>query len=234
MAYQVILEPGRGQIREFEFPRVRPLMNFCAAFPCALTDLRKARERELATLHENRQSVVAELYALEKIEGSNRRGGKDDTCHHGLYVQKLENRGVSKNEEKKKKLVNEMINQQSAAKEHVEYEATQTYVCQLRTNTTACTWPANDYSNRVRDHSNNKARHPLKSLLGENKNQTRTMRYGTNACHSLVSSVDKSTFTMNFAWRSSTTKEKIVFPHIFVLKMYGTPSLHAIKCVVDK
>ena len=103
MAYQVILEPGRGQIREFEFPRVRPLMNFCAAFPCAPTDLRKARERELATLHENRQSVVAELYALEKIEGSNRRGGKDDTCHHGLYVQKLENRGVSKNEEKKKK-----------------------------------------------------------------------------------------------------------------------------------
>ena len=109
-----------------------------------------------------------------------------------------------------------MINQQSAAKEHVEYEATQTYVYQLRPNTTACIWPANDYSDRVRDHSNNKARHPLKSLLGENKHQTRTMRYGKNACHSLVSSVDTSTFTTNFAWRSSTTGEKIIFCPYFL------------------
>ena len=27
-----------------------------------------------------------------------------------------------------------------SSKEHVKYEATQTYFCQLRTNTTACTW----------------------------------------------------------------------------------------------
>ena len=49
-----------------------------------------------------------------------------------------------------------MINQQSAAwstsstKQHK-------LICQLRTNTTACTWPANDHSNGVRDHSNNRA-----------------------------------------------------------------------------
>ena len=118
--------------------------------------------------------------------------------------------------------------------EHVKHEATQTYFCQLRTNTTACTWPANDYSNGVRDHSNNNARHAPKSLLGENKHPTRTMRFGTNACHSLVSSVDTSTFTTNFTWRSSTTGGTSVFSPFFVSKMCGTPSLHAIKCVVDK
>ena len=53
MAYQVILEPGVGQIREFEFPRVRTRINFRGDFSCALIDLRKARERELATLDEN-------------------------------------------------------------------------------------------------------------------------------------------------------------------------------------
>ena len=77
-----------------------------------------------------------------------------------------------------------------SSKEHVKYEATQTYFCQLRTNTTAFTWPANDCSNGVRDHSNNKARHPPESLLGKRKHQTRTMRYGANACHPLVFSVD--------------------------------------------
>ena len=91
MAYQVILEPGGGQFRECELPRVRTLTSFCSAFSCALTDLRKTRERELATFHENStiKTVVAELYALEEIEGNNRRGGMDDTCHHGLYVQKI-------------------------------------------------------------------------------------------------------------------------------------------------
>ena len=38
---------------------------------------------------------------------------------------------------------------------------------------------------------NNKARHHPKSLLGDKKHQqTRAMRYETNACHSLVSSVN--------------------------------------------
>ena len=41
-----------GQLREFESPRVRTRINFCVAFSCALIDLRKARERELATLDE--------------------------------------------------------------------------------------------------------------------------------------------------------------------------------------
>ena len=97
--------------------------------------------------------------------------------------------------QKKKKTLEEMSNQQSAARSASSTKQHK-LICQLRTNTTACTWPANDYSNGVRDHSNNKA-HRLyspESLLGEKKHQTRTMRYGTNACHSLVSSVDTVDF----------------------------------------
>ena len=52
MAYQVILEPGIGQLREFEFLRVRIRIIFGGTFSCALIDLRKVRERELATLSE--------------------------------------------------------------------------------------------------------------------------------------------------------------------------------------
>ena len=52
MAYQVILEPGIGQFREFESPRVRTRIVLRGAVSCAIIDSRKARERELATLDE--------------------------------------------------------------------------------------------------------------------------------------------------------------------------------------
>ena len=86
-----------------------------------------------------------------------------------------------------------MINQQLAARSTSSTKQHK-LIYQLRTKTTACTWPANDYSNGVRDHSNNRVRHPPKSILGGKKHQTRTMRYGTIACHSLVSSVDTVDF----------------------------------------
>ena len=47
--------------------------------------------------------------------------------------------------EKKKNSTGRSADQSAiSSKEHVQYEATQTYFCRLRTNTTACTWPAND------------------------------------------------------------------------------------------
>ena len=49
VAYQVILKPGIGQFREFEPPRVHTRINAWGTFSCAQVDLRKARERELAT-----------------------------------------------------------------------------------------------------------------------------------------------------------------------------------------
>ena len=53
VAYQVILEPGIGQFREFESPRVHThLYKFVGTFSCAQIDLRKTREREIATLDE--------------------------------------------------------------------------------------------------------------------------------------------------------------------------------------
>ena len=59
MAYQVILEPGIGQFREFEPRRVS-----LGLFLVCTNDLRKARERELATLDEkSTSSGTAEPYA---------------------------------------------------------------------------------------------------------------------------------------------------------------------------
>ena len=49
VACQVILEPGIGQSREFESPRVHTHSYiFVGTFSCAQIDLRKAREDELA------------------------------------------------------------------------------------------------------------------------------------------------------------------------------------------
>ena len=97
----------------------------------------------------------------------------------------------------KKKNATGRRNDRSAisSKEHVKFETTQPYFCQLRTNTTACTWPANDYNNGARDHNNKTARHPPKSLLGEKKHQKRydAIR-DEDICHSLVSSVDTVDF----------------------------------------
>ena len=127
MAYKVILEPGIGQFRELESPRVRTHINICGTYSSALIDLRKARERELATLDENRQSVGAEPYAPTIMKAKPGRGGKGTTptCDHGLYVQKLYSRSVPKN----KNTLQGMINQQSAVKStSSKYEATQTYL----------------------------------------------------------------------------------------------------------
>ena len=80
----------------------------------------------------NRRSVGAEPYARKKNEGNNRGGeGKDDTCDHGLHVQKLESRSVPK----KKKNLEEMINQQSAAIRSTSSTKQHKLICQLRTNT---------------------------------------------------------------------------------------------------
>ena len=49
MAYQVILEPGVGQFREFESPREHTRINSWELFSRAQPDLRKTRERELTT-----------------------------------------------------------------------------------------------------------------------------------------------------------------------------------------
>ena len=69
----------------------------------------------------NRRSEGAEPYAPKTNEGNNRGGeGKDDTCDHGLHVQKLGSRSVPKT-------LGEMINQQSAATRstsRLKYEAT--------------------------------------------------------------------------------------------------------------
>ena len=67
MAYQVILEPGIGQFREFETRQVHTrIKSYISTFSCAQIDLRKARERELAPLDETKKSTssgIAEPYA---------------------------------------------------------------------------------------------------------------------------------------------------------------------------
>ena len=80
MAYQVILEPGIGQLREFESLPSAYSYRFVETFSCAQIDLRKTRERELATLDEkSTSSGIAEPYSYVRcnIEGKNR--GKEGT-----------------------------------------------------------------------------------------------------------------------------------------------------------
>ena len=63
VAYQVILEPGIGQFCEFEPRRVHTRINSLGLF-LAQIDLRKARERELATLDDkSTSSGIVEPYA---------------------------------------------------------------------------------------------------------------------------------------------------------------------------
>ena len=83
VAYQVLLEPGIGQFREFESPREVYSYKTMGTFSCAQIDLRKARERELATLDErSTSSGIPEPFARQKLKA--RTGWKDDTCDHGL------------------------------------------------------------------------------------------------------------------------------------------------------
>ena len=56
MAYQVILDPGIGQFREFEPRRVHTRINSLGLFLVHNLTCGKARERELATLDEKSTS----------------------------------------------------------------------------------------------------------------------------------------------------------------------------------
>ena len=72
-----------------------------------------------------RRSVGAEPYAQKKNEGNNGEGeGKDDTCDHGLCMSR------SWKVELCQRKKNTRRDDQSAiiSKEHVKYEATQTYL----------------------------------------------------------------------------------------------------------
>ena len=78
VAYQVILEPGIGQLREFESPRVHTRIPYSLGlFSCTQVDLRKAREREIATFDEKSTSNgIAEPYARQKMKARTGGGGK--------------------------------------------------------------------------------------------------------------------------------------------------------------
>ena len=72
-----------------------------------------------------------------------------DTSDHGLYVEKLERKGVCP--PKKKRDDQSAI---SSNKELVKYKATQSYLSVTYQHTTSRNWPANSHSNEIRDHSN--------------------------------------------------------------------------------
>ena len=66
VAYQVILEPGMGQFREFEPRRVHTRVNSLGIFLVHKLTRGKARERELTTLDEkSTSSGIAEPYARQ-------------------------------------------------------------------------------------------------------------------------------------------------------------------------
>ena len=131
----------------------------------------------------------------------------------------------------KKNTLEQMINQQSAARStSYRYEATQTifvsYVPtrplaldrQMTTATESGTTATTKHTDCI----------SAKSLLGEKKHQTRTMRYGTNACHSLVSSVD--TVDLLRPLRGAAQQEERLFSPCFLCRnlWYTLASCHKI------
>ena len=132
----------------------------------------------------NRRSVGAEPYAL-KIEGNNRGGGRDGTCNHGLYVQKLESRSVPQKKNNKR-------DDQSAisSKEHVKYEATQTYLpVTYQHDRLHLTGKRPQQRSQGPQQLQSTPSILLRRVFSEIKN-TKRCDTGTNACHSPVPSVD--------------------------------------------
>ena len=134
------------------------------------------------------------------IEVNNRGGeGKDVTRDHGLYVQKLESRSVPK-----KQSLEDMINQQSAAR-NTSNTKQHKLIYHIRTSTTAGIWPANDHSNGVRDHSNNNARHPhtfLQIVFSGKKTLNNAIRGRKHATTGFFRGY--CLLATTFAWCSST------------------------------
>ena len=82
MAYQVILEPGVGQFRALESPRVHTRTNSWGLF---LVHKLTCEKRELATLDKKATSSgIAEPYCAIKTEGKNRGEEGTTPCDHDL------------------------------------------------------------------------------------------------------------------------------------------------------
>ena len=127
-----------GQFPEFESSRMRTRIHFRGTFSCAIIDMRKARERELATPGEkiDDQWVLNPIYAQNQMKAITGGGGR--TTPAITACMSTRSWDVEVCQKKKDSLEEERINQQSAAmstsrpKQHK-------LICQLRTNTTACT-----------------------------------------------------------------------------------------------
>ena len=133
---------------------------------------------------------------------------------------------------KKKKLTRRRDGQLAISnKEHVKYEATQTYL-PVTYQHDSLRMTANDHSNGVGDHSNNKARHLqppifLQRVPSEEKS-TKQCDTGTNACHHWFLPWIMSTSTL--AWRSLTGG--MIFP--LVSKIYALFLAHPPPMPYDK
>ena len=175
-----------------------------------------------------RRSVGAEPYAPTTMRAITGRGERDDTCDHGLYVQKLESTSVQKT----KNTLKEMINQQSAARRtSSKYKATQTFIVshvptrpvaldrQMATATESATTATIKHTAYIlivsREFDEFRVNISPTSLVGGKKHQTRTMRYGAriHATHWFLKLNCRLTTT--FAWRSFTTGGTIIFSVVF-------------------
>ena len=98
MAYQVIFEPGIGQFREFESPRVHTRTNSWGLF---LVDKLTCGKREsVSEQHSMKNRAVGLLNPMRDENSRRQPGGRDDTCDHGLSRSWK----VDVCEEKKKKI----------------------------------------------------------------------------------------------------------------------------------
>ena len=85
VACQVILEPGIGQFREFECPRVHTRTNSWVLFRVHKFARGKRESVKFATLNEKSTSGgIPEPYARQKSKAQELGGSSDDTCDNGL------------------------------------------------------------------------------------------------------------------------------------------------------
>ena len=84
VAYQVILEPGRGQFREFESPRVHTRINSWGLFFAHKLTCGKRESVSKQHSMKNRRAVGLLSPMRDKNCRQEPGGRTDDTCDHGL------------------------------------------------------------------------------------------------------------------------------------------------------
>ena len=128
--------------------------------------------------------------------------------------------------EKKTPLIEEMINQQISSKKHVKSTKQHTLIF-VSCEPTRRLALGRQSITATESGTTATTKHAILQRVISAKKNTERVRCDTGRMN--------ANFTTTFSWRSLTAiRETNISALFFMSKMYGTPSLHAIKYVVDK